>query len=70
MSEEHKTSPYRRFNDDIEAGPSARDYASDDDDDFGVFHIILNKSAPADQLHHWRVSLILLVYNYRCGFDV
>lgn len=53
MSEEYKTSPYRRQKNDLEAGTS--DFY--DEDDSGPFDILRTKSASVDRLRRWRVSV-------------
>lgn len=53
MSEEYKTSPYRRYKNDVETGSSG----FDEDDHLGPFDIIRTKSASVDRLKRWRVSI-------------
>lgn len=57
MSDENKTTPYRRPGNDLEAGNSRRDYPEDDDNGSGPFDIVRTKSAPVHRLRRWRVSL-------------
>lgn len=49
-------SPYDGREDDLEAGPSTRDYDLDDDESLGPFDIVRTKSASVDLLRRWRVS--------------
>lgn len=56
MSEDYKSSPYRRHKNDIEAGGSNREYDLDDDEGSGPFDIVRTKRAPIDRLRRWRVS--------------
>ncbi|KAL7137111.1 hypothetical protein ABFS83_10G072000 [Erythranthe nasuta] len=60
MSEEYKTSPYRRNRNDPEAGYSNRNYDEDDDSGSGPFNIVRTKSAPIDQLRRWRQAALVL----------
>ncbi|KAG8376409.1 hypothetical protein BUALT_Bualt09G0060500 [Buddleja alternifolia] len=61
MSGEYKaTSPYRRHQNDIEAGNSRRDYAHDDDEGSGPFDIVRTKRAPIDRLRRWRQAALVL----------
>ncbi|XP_073158558.1 calcium-transporting ATPase 10, plasma membrane-type-like [Henckelia pumila] len=60
MSGEHKTSPYRRHQNDLEGGGSRRDYAEDDEEGLGPFDIFRTKSAPADRLRRWRQAALVL----------
>ncbi|KAL8039978.1 hypothetical protein ABFX02_10G070500 [Erythranthe guttata] len=60
MSEEHRTSPYRRNRNDPEAGYSNRNYDEDDDSGSGPFNIVRTKSAPIDQLRRWRQAALVL----------
>lgn len=64
MSEEYKTSPYRRHKNDLETGPSG----FDEEEDSGPFDIFRTKSASVDRLRRWRVScswLFVDSYVYR-----
>ncbi|KAL8135231.1 hypothetical protein AgCh_010048 [Apium graveolens] len=56
MSEEHKTSPYRRYSNDLEAGIT--DYNDEDDSD--PFDILRTKSASVDRLKRWRQAALVL----------
>ncbi|KAL3642811.1 Calcium-transporting ATPase 8, plasma membrane-type [Castilleja foliolosa] len=58
MSEEYKTSPYRRHRNDPEAGNSTHDY--DEDDSNGPFNIVRTKRASVDQLRRWRQAALVL----------
>ncbi|KAL6560164.1 Calcium-transporting ATPase 8, plasma membrane-type [Orobanche hederae] len=58
MSEEVKTSPYRRYRNDPEAGNNTRD--CDGDEDADPFDIVRTKSAPVDQLRRWRQAALVL----------
>ncbi|KAI3447345.1 hypothetical protein Pfo_004010 [Paulownia fortunei] len=60
MSDEHKTSPYRRTENDLEAGNSRRDYPEDDDEGSGPFDIVRTKRAPVDRLRRWRQAALVL----------
>ncbi|KAL1816250.1 hypothetical protein DCAR_0520625 [Daucus carota subsp. sativus] len=56
MSEEYKTSPYRRHKNDLETGPSG----FDDEEDSGPFDIFRTKSASVDRLRRWRQAALVL----------
>lgn len=60
MSDEYKTSPYRRYKNDVETGSSGYD----DDDNTGPFDILRTKSASVDRLKRWRVSILMFVESY------
>ncbi|KAK6131661.1 hypothetical protein DH2020_034675 [Rehmannia glutinosa] len=60
MTEEYKTSPYRRYRNDPEAGNSTRSYDEDDDEGSGPFNIVRTKRAPVDQLRRWRQAALVL----------
>ncbi|KAL8149433.1 hypothetical protein AgCh_006441 [Apium graveolens] len=56
MSEEFKTSPYRRYKNDVETGSSG----FDEDDHLGPFDIFRTKSASVDRLKRWRQAALVL----------
>ncbi|KAL0302588.1 UNVERIFIED_CONTAM: Calcium-transporting ATPase 10, plasma membrane-type, partial [Sesamum angustifolium] len=58
MSDEFKTSPYRRYRADVEAGNSSRNYDEDEDEGSGPFDIVRTKSAPVDR--RWRQAALVL----------
>ncbi|KAL0308272.1 UNVERIFIED_CONTAM: Calcium-transporting ATPase 10, plasma membrane-type [Sesamum radiatum] len=60
MSDEFKTSPYRRYRADVEAGNSSRNYDEDEDEGSGPFDIVRTKSAPVDRLRRWRQAALVL----------
>ncbi|XP_011094128.1 calcium-transporting ATPase 10, plasma membrane-type isoform X2 [Sesamum indicum] len=60
MSDEFKTSPYRRYRGDVEAGNSSRNYDEDEDEGSGPFDIVRTKSAPVDRLRRWRQAALVL----------
>ncbi|KAK4414844.1 Calcium-transporting ATPase 8, plasma membrane-type [Sesamum alatum] len=62
MSDEYKTSPYRRYraDGDVEAGNSSRNYDEDEDEGSGPFDIVRTKSAPVDRLRRWRQAALVL----------
>lgn len=61
IGEEFKTSPYRRYKNDLEAGTSSREIDEEEDEGSGPFDIVRTKSAPLDRLRRWRVSLLALL---------
>ena len=56
MSEEEKPSPYRRHDNDLEAGINE----FEEEEDSGPFDILRTKSASVDRLKRWRVSSVHL----------
>ncbi|KAL0410263.1 UNVERIFIED_CONTAM: Calcium-transporting ATPase 10, plasma membrane-type [Sesamum latifolium] len=60
MSDEFKTSPYRRYRADVEAGNSSRNFDEDEDEGSGPFDIVRTKSAPVDRLRRWRQAALVL----------
>lgn len=62
-NEEYKTSPYRRYQNDPEAGASRPDFYEDDEAGSGTFDIPRTKSASLERLRRWRVSLSQLSFS-------
>ncbi|XP_022854989.1 calcium-transporting ATPase 8, plasma membrane-type-like [Olea europaea var. sylvestris] len=59
-NEEYKTSPYRRYQNDPEAGASRPDFYEDDEAGSGTFDIPRTKSASLERLRRWRQAALVL----------
>ncbi|XP_022897971.1 calcium-transporting ATPase 9, plasma membrane-type-like isoform X2 [Olea europaea var. sylvestris] len=60
IGEEFKTSPYRRYKNDLEAGTSSREIDEEEDEGSGPFDIVRTKNAPLDRLRRWRQAALVL----------
>ncbi|KAL2553919.1 Calcium-transporting ATPase 10 [Forsythia ovata] len=58
--EEFKSSPYRRYKNDLEASKSRREFDEEEEEGSGPFDIVRTKSAPVDRLRRWRQAALVL----------
>ncbi|KAL2533406.1 Calcium-transporting ATPase 10 [Abeliophyllum distichum] len=58
--EEFKSSPYRRYKNDLEASKSRREFDEEEDEGSGPFDIVRTKRAPVDRLRRWRQAALVL----------